>query len=155
MEAAASPPLPYSREKLLILGSRERDSTYPFVRRVQMSRKAGVLRLSLVFSDRGAGVAVATLAPIESQEALRSDAWAIRVLDAAGRSCLSAWSTSPCASPAVGSPRTPLAEPGELSGDPRCIRLRAGGHCPDVRARPRGLRRLRGRCPVRGRTTCY
>jgi hypothetical protein len=65
MEAAASPPLPYSREKLLILGSREGDSTYPFVRRVQMSQTAGVLPLSLVFSDRGAGVAVATLAPIE------------------------------------------------------------------------------------------
>jgi len=29
MEAAASPPLSYSREKLLILGSRVRDSTYP------------------------------------------------------------------------------------------------------------------------------
>jgi hypothetical protein len=39
-----------------------------------MSQTAGVLPLSLVFSDRGAGVAVATLAPIEFQDVLPSDA---------------------------------------------------------------------------------
>ena len=66
-----SPALQLVRERLLILGSRVRDSTHPLVRRVQVSQTAGVLSLFLGFSDRGAGVAAATLAPIALQEALR------------------------------------------------------------------------------------
>ena len=85
MDAAACAPLPYSssRERLLILGSRKRDSTYPFVRRAQISQTAGVLPLSLVFSVRGRGLLWRLWPPSSFQEALRSEAWAIPALDEA------------------------------------------------------------------------